>query len=433
MIHETLKKLIDECKWEEALTILKDYGEPLSDELLEKLAWCYSRTEKYNEAALIYDDLLKKQPDNAKLHYSLGYQYYAQKNYAEAIIHFEKALIIYPEHLVVKYRLAYTYLQLAGNYMQFTRNEFWKAINHLEDCHRIYKNYDDIQIRNNKNLYSKICFVHGKALLPSNKYIDRAILNLAKAVELMPNEYDYKYNLAQAYYNKGDLEMAMQVLSNLPNIGNHKYYVQELKSQVFSAMGQMNKAIELLLSLIKYRKKDYIYQRLAENYLSIGDIQKAEKFAKLAVNLNNKNYKNFLVVGMVLKENKQYKTAISYFEQARVARQKNFNQDCPEALKIIDEIMKVTNNDPFDAAIDKGSEQMNCIKNLERKRGKVIKYNDLRGFGFILEENTGANYFFHFSQYPQNIKPSIEHIVVFKTEKTEKGMQAIEIELCQID
>lgn len=429
MIHETLKKLMDDNKWEEALDILKKQDEPLSDELLESLAWCYSRTGKYNEAVKTYGVLIEKEPDNAKWHYSLGYQHYAQKDYEKAVIYFENALKIYPEYFIVKYRLAYAYLQLAGNYMQFAKNEFWKAINHLEDCHNIYRKYDDEQIKNNKSTYSKICFVHGKALIFSSKHIDRAISNLTKAVELSPDEYDYKYNLAQAYYNKGNLEASMEVLNDLSNIGRPKYYVQELKAQVFSDIGKTDKAIELLHSLVKYRKKDYIYQRLAENYLSMGNIKKAEEFAKLAVDSNNENYKNFIIAGTVLKESKQYITAISYFEKARAARQKKFNQDCPEALRAIDEIMKLTNNNPVNAMVDSNPSKLDYVKNVKKKCGKVIKYNDLRGYGFVSEEKTATNYFFHFTQYPQNIKPSIGHRVMFEVENTEKGMQAIDIEL----
>jgi tetratricopeptide (TPR) repeat protein len=260
-----------------------------------------------------------------------------------------------------------------------------------------------------KSVYAKICFTHGKALLSSTKHIDKSISMLLKAVELKPDENDYRYNLAQAYYNKGEFQAAMTTLDALPKDERPKYYVQELKAQIMTAIGEPEKAISLLLALTRFRKRDYIYQRLAENYIVIDDFKKATEFAKLAIDTNNSNYKNFLICGEVYKAKKQYKTAVAYFEQARVKRQNKFKQDCPEAIRLIEEIMSITNNNPMDSiSVD---ENVQCLQNNNGRRiGKVIKYDNSRGFGFIIENGTSDSYFVHFRHYPKGVLPEVGQI-----------------------
>ena len=427
MVPVELQKMLDENRWDDGIIFLEALQEPLSDEMLDKLGWCYSRAARFDDAKNVYGELLRRKPAQASYHYSVGYQFYGQKDYKTAVEHFEKSLEIYPEYFVVKYRLAYAYLQLAGIYMQFSKNEFWKAIKHFEDCHSIYKNYDDAQARENKSVYAKICFAHGKALLSSLRHIDKTIALLSKAVELKSDEIDYKYNLAQAYYNKGNFQTAMETLDKLPRDERPKYYVQELKAQILTAVGEPNKAILLLLALIRFRKKDYLYQRLAENYLAISNFEKAEEYTKLAVSSDNKNYKNSLVYGEVLRAKKQYKTAVSYFEQARIKRQNKFSQDCPEAIKAIEEIMLTTDNNPTDT-LELDVAPNNIQENGDGKKiGKVVKYDAFRGFGFIAEDGTDSSYFMHFRQYPQGVIPAVGQKVTFEAEKSEKGMRAIKI------
>lgn len=416
MIPNALQTMLDNRDWEGSLNFLKEIEEPLTDELLEKKAWCFSRLANYSEAINIYLVLIAKQPNNAKLLYSLGYQYYAQNDFELAINYFEKALDIFPEYFKVKYRLAYAYMQLAGTEKQWTKDVFWKAVQQLQDAHRIYKSYSDEQKLKEKNTYADICALHGKSIMNSIKYIDRAIELLHQSLSLK-SDNDVRYQLSKAYYIKKDYKSA---LAELPTDEKSSFYVLELKSLIFSAENKYEESNNILFKLIKFRKKDYIYQRIAQNYIGIGNFEQALEYALKAINCDNRNYKNFLLCGKVYIEIKQYKSALEYLEKAREKKQKRFANDEPEAVRLIDEINLITNGNPFnqcdEEAIDLTLESF------------IKSFNSSRGFGFI--KGNIDDYFFHISSIDSTIIPKKGMKVRFKVIETKKGKEAKNIEYC---
>jgi tetratricopeptide (TPR) repeat protein len=87
MISAELQKMLDEKRWDDGIAYISTLKEPLDDELLEKLGWCYSRATRYDDANEIYCELIRRQPTQAKFYYGLGYQFYGQKDYKAAIEH----------------------------------------------------------------------------------------------------------------------------------------------------------------------------------------------------------------------------------------------------------------------------------------------------------------------------------------------------------
>lgn len=418
MIPQTLQQYLISNEWENALNFLESTKEQLGDDLLERKAWCCSRLEKYPEAREIYRDLLSRQPNNAKWLYSLGYQFYAQKNYSKSVEYFERALEIYPEYLKVKYRIAYAYLQLSGTENQWTKDVYWKAIKHLKDSHIIYSNYSLDQKEKDKSTYADICALHGKTMLNSQKYIDNAIELFYLSLSLKYDE-DVQYQLAKGYYLKKDYQGA---LDNLPKSNKPSYYVLELEAQILTDNQKYEESNKVLFRIIKFRRKDYLYQRIANNFLSIGNNGKAMEFALKAVSLDGRNYKNYLICGRICKEIKQYKTSIEYLEKARLNKQKKYQCDEPEAIRLIEEINVITSNYPIDEI---------CVANsLEQQVGIISKYNSSRGFGFIRAKLTGKDYFFHIKSVLTNRLPTQGMEVRFEIMQSEKGQVATNIIFC---
>lgn len=418
MIPQELQLLLNNNEWEKALNYLERIKEPLEDELLERKAWCYSRLERYSEAIDIYRDLLSRQPNNAKWIYSLGYQFYAQKDYSQAVVYFEKALEIYPEYLKVKYRIAYAYLQLSGTENQWTKDVYWKAIKHLKDSHIIFDNYSLEQKEKENSTYADICALHGKTMLNSNKYLDKAIELFNLSLSLKYDE-DVEYQLARGYYLKKDYENALE---KLPKSNKPSFYVLELQALILADKNQYKESNEVLFKLIKFRRKDYLYQRIANNFLCLRNNDKAMEFALKAISADGRNYKNYLLCGRICKETKQYKTAIEYLEKARLKKQKKYNCDEPEAIRLIEEINLVTSNNPYDEAI--------LEDNAHQKEGIIISYNGSRKFGFIKCESMAKNYFFHVSSILSKCSPKIGMIVKFQIILSDKGEAASNIVIC---
>ncbi len=422
MIPEILQEHLDNNSWEEAISYINNLTCPLNNDLLEKLVWCYSRAGKYQESIEKCDELIQRQPNKAKWYYIKGYQFYMQKQWQMAVDNFVKALDLYEDYFVVKYRLAYAYLQIAGTDKQWSKDVFWKAIKQLEGCHNIYSSFNSEEQRKNASTYADICALHGKTIMSSEKHINRSIELLQTAVSLQNDNVDFKYQLAKAYYNQKDYDKAISILPN----SDKPYYLPELKSLILTEKGNISEANKILLNLVHYRQKDYLFQRLAENYLLLREIDKADEFAKKAIQTGHHNYKNQLLYAKILKEKQQYKAAITYFQKARDFKQKQFNADCSEAIQMIDEILQQTDGEPYDLEIITIKENSNC------KKGKIIKYNSEKGYGFIKTLDNLEDYFFHISNCPKGFLPEVGMKIVFNVERTDRGLQAIDISLDRI-
>ena len=316
MLPNNLQSLLEDNKWELAIDLIEKIEKPLDDDELSALAWCYSRLAQYEMATKLYDEMIKRQPQMAKWYYAKGYQFYMQKNWQCAVEQFLLALSIRENYFIVKYRISYAYIQLSGNNQQWSKDSFWKAIRHLEDCHTIFASYTFEEQQKSASTYADICALHGKTIMTSERYLDKSIELLKKANSLKEDN-DFKYQLAKAYYNKKQYNEALSVLPEV----SKEYYVSELKSQILADMGQYDESNMILLKLTRFRRKDYIYRRIAENYLRLNNVAQAESFANSALQSNKRNYKNYYLLGLVLQEKKMYKSALSAFEKARRIKQ----------------------------------------------------------------------------------------------------------------
>ena len=61
------------------------------------------------------------------------------------------------------------------------------------------------------------------------------------------------------------------------------------------------------------------------------------------------------------------------------------------------------------------------------KKGKVKFFNDSKGFGFIIDDETGKDYFVHVSGLIDEIRD--EDAVTFDLQEGKKGLNAVEVKL----
>lgn len=62
-------------------------------------------------------------------------------------------------------------------------------------------------------------------------------------------------------------------------------------------------------------------------------------------------------------------------------------------------------------------------------RGKIIKWDDEKGFGFIKSDEQAENVFAHISQFKaKHLRPAVGDVVDFELKSTRKGLQAVKIE-----
>ena len=415
------KELEEKSMWIEAA---HEYREALSafntNEIREKTAWCLSRAGEYDEAIKHLEVLNNDEPQIAKWPYMIGYQHYCKQNWANAVEWFEKSLVINPEYFIVKYRLAYALIQLAGKYKQLTKAEYWQALGHLKDCHKLWDNYSNDKQQKESSTYFSINFLHGKILmdLPHNRV--QAASLFQKALQLKPDDTVTKYNLAKTYYYLGEYKKADQYLPS----GN-QYYITELNAYIDAKLGEYNSAIIKIKQLLQKRERDYLYNFLAEVYLSINDLDNALSMSKRAINLGRNNHKNYYTLAKIYYEFGLLSEAISTLDTAIQIKEKRYGSVFVECKLLRDEISsKITpeysdDKELLDRLI---THEPNNNQNIQQ--GTISKYNSSKGFGFI--QSDGKDIFFHISNC-KFTNVVIGDDVVFRTERTLKGTNALDV------
>lgn len=410
-MYEKIDNFLQNNEWDKAISHIQTEKDIFTNkELLQKLGWAYSRIENYNEAITCFDKLIEMEPQMARWHYMKGYQFYMQNKWNECIVEFLQALELYPEYLVVKYRLAYAYLQITGTSLQYTKDTFWKALGQLKECHAIYEKYSKEFQEKEKQTYFDICFLHGKTIQEMKDKQEETV-NLFNTALSIKQDADCQYQLAKTYFIMKRYDEALEMLPH-----HKKYYVKELEANIYAELRNFKESNSILFKLVKYRKKDYIYCKLAENYLQEDKIDGAIDFARQAINYGKDNYKNYLLLGKLLYKKEQYKSAVDTLAQANKMKMRKFQLSCPEADKLIAKILEITNNNPYDSQFDK-------------KESIIVDYNPQKGFGFISDKKYGK-IFVHISNIKNaNSKDLKGKKVLFNIEKTDKGYCAFNVDI----
>lgn len=412
----------NECEnnWEEALIIYNSLlSEPgnKSSELLERCAWCASRSGKYIQAIEHFTELNKFEPHKAKWLYCIGYQYYMQKKWDLANEQFEKALDLYPNYLIVKYRYGYSLRQTCGDKYVLTKDAFWRALQQFNECAQIWEKYSEDERKKNSNTYADICFQKGKLLVERNQ-INDAIDSFETALSLNNNFDECRYQTSKAYLSIGNVEKAK---AHFPDKSN-KYYVQELQADILLAENNLNDAESVLKRLIKTRRKGYLYRKMAEISLKKGDRSSAILYLLDAEKANPRNHITIFEKAKLLVEENLFLAAQEELTHAIELKKKSYGGSYLEAETLLAKVSEII-DDTSHFEDDTSKLQTfypTAIMNTSL-RGVITKYNADKGFGFI--KCNEKSYFFHIS----SVKRSIQHLlreggkVAFDEGMSEKG------------
>lgn len=415
---EYAQKLEKEKKWEDAA---KQYIRVLDDDpspaIFERIAWCLSRAGKYNDSIKYLQTLHELEPESAKWLYMIGYQYYCQKEWKRAIEWLEKALEKHPDYFVVKYRLAYAYIQDAGNFKKLTKAEYWKALGHLRECHRLWITFDENKKNKERHIYFEVNFLHGKILMDLPNHRKKAIKRFQAALEINPEDEFTLYNLAKTYYLDGDYEKAKEVLPD-----SNQYYVVELAAYIDAKLGEYEKAISAVTKLLSIRRRDYLYRFLAEVYLLCDNLEEAYKMAQKALSLGQNNHKNFFTLAKVYYQYGLLNKAIDYLDTATKIKQSKYELNYNECCDLREKILSIMPPNYHDDEILLS--KLNKLNDSHFQQGVICRFNTQKGYGFI---KTGhQDIFFHVSNCKYK-GISVGDTVQFRSTMTEKGIMAIDL------
>lgn len=316
--------------------------------------------QDYAGAAQNYQDYLAKKPDDATVHYDLGYAYTALHKPAEAKSEYEKAIALNPKLAPAYQNLGITLLatnpagavvalQKAAEFLPADARTKWLLGTALEDSGKLAPAIDqfeaaekldtkDAEIRislgqallgagRSKEAFA--AFQDALALQPTGralaqahlglgraaiteKQLDKGVSELAAYLQMEPSDADVRIDRASALVDLGKDDDALAELDRAPANGHEQLRALKLRSQIYWEKKRYDDALPVLQKAVALAPRDPdLLARLGRVYLQKKDYADAVRFLAAAYNINPSA--NDLLADAIEAEylNKNYREALA--------------------------------------------------------------------------------------------------------------------------
>ncbi|SDU16975.1 tetratricopeptide repeat protein [Desulfobacula phenolica] len=219
----------------------------------------YLSGQKYEDAVIVFSQMLKADPDNSTLNFFTGMSYEAVEDFKKAIFYYLK---IKPDHSQYKK----TILNIAMLYKRL--GEETSARNYLEDKYKLFPKDIDIIIYlasfyEKDNNYDKAIDLFKKGLedSPENTsllfrlgalqdkagFAEKSMITMKKIIEIDPNDASALNYLGYSYADRGiKLDEALLLLKRAYELRPDDGYITDSLGWVYYKLGQYQKAVEYL-------------------------------------------------------------------------------------------------------------------------------------------------------------------------------------------
>ena len=222
----------------------------LKYEAHQKLAINYLKTDDFENAIMIYEKLIDKNPKDINLLVSLANLYYSQKEYEQVVVHLKKVLELEPDNRDALANLALSY-------------------DFLDQKENAYQSYVKGIAANPQD--KDLIFLFGVHHY-NHKLFEKAIQLFEQVLELNPNDFESTSNIGNAYLSMA--EELRQQLRKSKNAGNAAVEINKIRDQSVSnykkAIPYLEKALEM--------QTDHpnLWRNLGIAYVQTGDVKKGE-------------------------------------------------------------------------------------------------------------------------------------------------------------
>jgi tetratricopeptide (TPR) repeat protein len=415
---------ISRNEWQEAINVLEEARgiEPENPYVLGPLAFSYSRIRQHAKAIKLYERLCELEPDVARWPYGLGYQYYDQQQYAQAIEHFDRALEIDPKYIVVLYRKGYALSTLEGKRGQ--------ALTTFERCRGAYRGLPDAEAKDRERKhYADACYQQGKLFLEARNH-RLAEERLREALDLKRDDPDIHYALGKVYLETERFDQAINSLRTAQRLSEQpQHYILDFLARAYVGAGQLQEAIRLYEQMPPpIRNRSYILRNMGGVYAKLDELDKAEHTLQEAVKREHRNHNGHYELGLVYQRQGKWSEAAQEFRTATTLRQKHYNLSFPEAEQALADLL---NEHPEAATAATPKQAQPTASPSGRPVGRVKKYFEDRGFGFLEVEEGQGDLFFHFSQVEGRDSVQVGEYLEYSVGEGKKGPQAINLHVIQ--
>jgi tetratricopeptide (TPR) repeat protein/cold shock CspA family protein len=411
---EKAKILMVGEKWDEAIALLNPFKEAgnLSVDGLHILAYCYSRFRKYNEAIRIYEGLSERFPNEAKWLYFLAYQYRNKKDVQSAIKAYEKCLELSPKWLNVFGELGFLY------------EENGSAEKTLETYRNGIQTYKAMKSDRQKELapiYSKITARAAKLICSAGNITEtdknEAESLFRESISADPDNSDTWYRLGDFYLGCGKYDDALQYLQKAESLAPRKEYIPHKIAQVHLKKGDHNQALKIYETIPHNKRAPYILHGMAQCFINKGEVKQGAYYLYLAAQQEPDKWYHRRDLGLALADLRDRDQAIENLNMANELYKKENGKDFSWILAKIDELKEMPKGESI--VFEKPNAPVTTIS-----YGTIVRYISGKGYGFIKDENDGAEVFFHVSRVRDRIEPVPRMRVKFSREMGGKGPQA---------
>jgi tetratricopeptide (TPR) repeat protein len=407
------ERAINENRWADAVKWLAKATEliPADTAVLGKLGFCLSRNQEYQHAIKVFTDLSAREPKVARWPYMVGYQYYMQTQWAEALRWFDQALRIQPMYFIVLYRKGYTHVRMG---------QLIEAECTFKSCLTIWENLPPETKQEKRCSYSDVCFQLGKLYLKQG-FTLKARRYLTLAVEHNPNHADKRYELGKCLLQIGQANEAVKELRHAYKLNAGVDYIIDRLAQAYIAIDDFAEAEQLYSQIPPRRRREYVLRNLGILYFKQKRYEEAVRNLLEAIRKEPTNHHSQYYLGLAYEALGNLVKARQAYQEAIQIRQKRFAFSYPEAekqLRVIEEQLTTC----------EASSEMSVYPHTPEgeKSGKIVFYNNQRGFGFI-QNPAGERFFFHVSDLPTGFAVKEGLGVEFDVKPSLKGPQAINL------
>ncbi|MFH1612792.1 MAG: tetratricopeptide repeat protein [bacterium] len=282
--------------------IAEKYDSNLEHKVKEKMAACYRELKEYDKAEAIYKDLIQHSNDSelqSNAQFQIGEAYMRQNEHKKAIEQYQIVIKRFPNTRAEKlayYGIAWSYYKM-GQFKEAldgfitlekvypndpdlspeARYRMFQCMFNLKDYNSIVANYKYFEINPD---YSNHRYADDAKLILADSYytLENFELAIKKYNELykgqqikISGKFDYEKDpdltdkvligLSKCYFEKNDLEMAKNFLSEIRKKYSETFILDEviyLEAKIYYTQGELQKSITSLEEVVSKYPKSYI-------------------------------------------------------------------------------------------------------------------------------------------------------------------------------